>query len=139
MDAAAAPRHASLLSLSIARCGCSVLDPVVVVVVFLSDPGGLTVNPKYLDTVPNVTWNDHVSLWVTANKVPLDNIWYFASRTSPIYKARRSNRTGSLPFVLPPLTEQDVIFMPDPTGYLGEDSKDWCQNFFQVRHAGRVV
>ena len=97
-----------------------------------SDPGGTAVHPKYLNTVPNVTWHEDTSLWVTGNKVPIDNIWYFASRTSPIYVARRFNRTGSLPFVLPPLRENDVIFLPDSSGYNGEDSKDWCRTFFQV-------
>ena len=36
---------------------------------FGTDPGGLAVHPKYLDTVPNVTWYDDEALWVTGTKV----------------------------------------------------------------------
>ncbi len=89
-------------------------------------------HPDYLKTVANVTWYEDTNLWVTSTRVTLDNIWYFASRTSPIYRARRMNATGSLPIDLPALREQDIIFMPNAKTYLSENSGDWARHFLQV-------
>ncbi len=52
------------------------------------------VHPSYLATVPNVTWVDDAPLWVTSHSNHLDNIYYFASRATPIFKARKLNATG---------------------------------------------
>ena len=48
------------------RCRCLL---ACLITLFGADPGGLAVHPKYLDTVPNVTWYDDEALWVTGTKV----------------------------------------------------------------------
>jgi hypothetical protein len=90
------------------------------------------VHPTYLDTVDNVTWHDDVTLWATAVNSPLDNIWYFGSRVSPIYKACRLNASDALPFTLPPLRAQDILYMPGPGSLVTEQSREWSQAFLEV-------
>ena len=82
--------------------------------------------------MPSVEWHNDTSLWATAINSQLDNIWYFASRTSPIYHARRLNATGALPFVLPSLTEKDVIYYPRVGSLYTNQSRDWASAFLRV-------
>lgn len=58
------------------------------------DPGAVFMHPDALLSVPNVTWVDNAPLWVTSHSNPLDNIYYFVSRVTPIFKARKLNATG---------------------------------------------
>ena len=96
------------------------------------DPGAARVHPDYLSSVEHVTWHNDTSLWVTAHNSPLDNIWYFAARMAPIYKARRLNATGALPFVLPSLTEKDILYMPNRQPLLSQQTQNWSRAFAEV-------
>ncbi len=97
-----------------------------------ADPGFAKVHPTYLDSVETVNWLNDSALWAPAVNSPLDNIWYIGSRLSPIYKARRLNATRALPFTLPPLRENDVIYMHNAPALETEQSREWSQAFLEV-------
>ncbi len=65
----------------------------------------------------NITWLEGRSLWVTSHTVPLFNIWYYAARIMPLYRARRLNATGTLGVTLPPITAADMLYIPSPSQY----------------------
>ena len=65
----------------------------------------------------NATWLEGRSLWVTSHTVPLFNIWYYAARIMPLYRARRLNATGTLGVTLPPITAADMLYIPSPAEY----------------------
>jgi hypothetical protein len=65
----------------------------------------------------NATWLEGRSLWVTSHTVPLFNIWYYAARIMPLYRARRLNATGALGVALPPMTAADMLYIPSPKEY----------------------
>ena len=58
---------------------------------------------------------------------------YFASRVSPLFRARILNSTEGLPFVLPSLGPQDILYFPDASGY---NSGDWNKQFFNIAVGG---
>ena len=93
------------------------------------DPGVSIMHPEYLATVPTVTWYDDTSLWLTSAYVHLDNLWYFSSRMSPLFKARRLNESHGLPFSLPPLRPHDIVYMPDAMKYTSAASGEWARAF----------
>lgn len=96
-----------------------------------ADPGAVFMHPDALLTVPNVTWVDNAPLWVTSHSNPLDNIYYFVSRVTPLFKARKLNATGGMPFQLPPLRESDVIYMPTYTRP-HRTGGPWCDAMLQA-------
>ena len=96
-----------------------------------SEPGLALFHPDYLDTVEKVTWYDE-TFWATATRIQLDNIWYFASRHSVMYKARRRNESNAMPFHLPRFGTGDIVFMPDASTYYSEYSSEWAKAFLEV-------
>ena len=99
-----------------------------------SAPAGTSISPKYFTaTHRNVTFVHDKALWITAHSMGVENIYYFGSRATPLFKARRMNDTGSLPFTLPPLTHDDaLLYMHSSLSYLAPDSADWCHHFFEI-------
>ncbi len=99
--------------------------------VWLADPGLVRMRPEYLSTVATVTWYNN-TLWATGTNVVLDNIWFYASRMSVFYKARRLNDSDALPFPLPRFGVDDIVFMPTAYTYVSEQSQDWAKHFLRA-------
>jgi hypothetical protein len=64
--------------------------------------------------------------WLSGNSVPLSNIWYYSSRVTPWFEARRLNASGMLPFVLP---RPDTILMGTTASRI---SSDWHQHMLAL-------
>jgi hypothetical protein len=60
---------------------------------------------------------------VLSNKVQLQNIWYYSSRLTPWFEARRLNASGMLPFLLP---QPAVIHLHTTANLVGAD---WHRSF----------
>jgi hypothetical protein len=75
------------------------------------------------------SWFGH-SIWVSSHTVPLFNIWYFAARMMPMFAARRRSEEGVLGIALPPLTSDDIVYIPSPSEV--HVASEWERVFTQV-------
>jgi hypothetical protein len=76
-----------------------------------------------------VEWENDHTLWQLALSERLDNIWFYATRTIPMFYAIRRNESGSLPFDLPRFGPDDILFAPQKGEYF---NKEWHNNFRQA-------
>jgi hypothetical protein len=63
---------------------------------------------------------------VLSHKVQLQNIWYYSSRLTPWFEARRLNASGMLPFLLP---QPAVAYLGTTEGLVGSD---WHRSMFAL-------
>jgi hypothetical protein len=77
----------------------------------------------------HVEWENDLTAWLLPFTVILDNIWFFATRTVPMFDAIRRNASHSLPFDLPRFGSEDVLMVPQQRGSV---DYDWHNNFRQA-------
>ena len=96
---------------------------------------GKKVRPSSL-TSPDrkVTWHNG-TLWRLPIHINLSNLWFWASRVTPMYRARRMNATRIMNPVLPPLDSGDLIYVPMKE----EDfSGEWMQAVLRLASGGKA-
>ena len=84
-----------------------------------------------------VAWEGSRTIWVPALDVGLANIWFYATRMVPVYKARVMNEEGWFHPPLPSLGPGDMFFYPKEGGRR-KYRREWHQNMQTVVTGGEA-